>query len=148
MSLLPEKYTLTVAGTGTSLAAMELRASASPAAKRIRFLGAVPKSEIGTVMRNHDLMLMTSSFEGFSRSIVEGLACGLPVVTTPGGEPNGLVETGVNGARVGGYEPELFVSAVELASQASSATTVESVSRLSALTVVPDVLTINPDPGD
>jgi glycosyltransferase involved in cell wall biosynthesis len=142
MTALPERYTLTVAGSGSMDSEMRRDAQQSPAANRISFLGAVPKSEMGAVLRSHDLMLMTSGFEGFSRAIVEGLASGLPVVTTPGGEPNGLVQTGVNGARVEADSAELFVPAVEVASRIPASAARDSVSRLSATIVVPDVLTI------
>ncbi len=145
MALLPNEYTLTVAGTGSAHALMERRTAGSEAAGRIKFLNAVPKSEIGAVMRGHDLMLMTSRFEGFSRSIVEGLACGLPVITTPGGEPNGLVETGVNGARVEGYEAEMFIPAIKIASTISQYAAAASVSELSASSLVPSVLTVPPN---
>jgi glycosyltransferase involved in cell wall biosynthesis len=122
---------------------MRRYAQQSPAADRITFVGAVPKSEIAAMMRSHDLMLMTSAFEGYSRAIVEGLASGLPVVTTPGGEPNGLVQTGVNGARVAAASADLFVPAVEIASRIPASAARDSVSGLSAVTVVPDVLTIS-----
>lgn len=122
---------------------MRRYAQESPAADRISFVGAVPKSEIGAEMRSHDLMLMTSTYEGYSRSIVEGLASGLPVVTTPGGEPNGLVQTGVNGARVEAASAELFVPAVEIASRIPASAARDSVSGLSAIAVVPDVLNIS-----
>lgn len=142
MSTLPEQYTLTVAGAGTLESAMRDRATKSAASDRIRFAGAIPKSDIGAVMREHDLMLMTSSFEGYSRAIVEGLASGLPVITTPGGEPNGLVQTGVNGAHVEGYIADLFRPAVEIASKLSASAARASVDGLSAELVVPDVLSI------
>ncbi len=142
MGALPEKYSLTVAGSGTMDSVMRRRAEISPAADRIRFVGAVHKSHIGEFMRRHDLLLMTSQHEGFSRSIVEGLASGLPVVTTPGGEPNGLVRDGVNGARVDADRAELFPPAMEIAATVSASAARESVLYLSALTRVPDVLTI------
>jgi glycosyltransferase involved in cell wall biosynthesis len=142
MARLPKQYSLTVAGSGTMEPLMRTLAGQSPAADRINFLGAVPKSEIGAVMRSHHLMLMTSRFEGFSRAIVEGLATGLPVVTTPGGEPNGLVRTGVNGARVDSDTAELFPAAVEIAAKILSADARHSVRELSAANVVPDVLNI------
>jgi glycosyltransferase involved in cell wall biosynthesis len=142
MATLPERYTLTIAGSGTMESVMRRRADESPAANRIRFVGAIPKAEIGAMMRAHDLLLMTSDFEGFSRAIVEGLASGLPVITTPGGDPNGLVETGVNGARVTSASAELFFPAVELAASIDVSVARASVSHLSAATVVPEVLTI------
>jgi glycosyltransferase involved in cell wall biosynthesis len=142
MSALPEKYSLTVAGSGGLETMMRRRAEKSTAAERIRFVGAVQKSEIGEFMRSHDLMLMTSRHEGFSRAIVEGLASGLPVVTTPGGEPNGLVREGVNGARVASDRPDLFPAAMEVAAKVSASAARESVAHLSATARVPDVLTI------
>lgn len=142
MNALPTKYSLTVAGSGTMERLMRRIAVESPSAERIRFVGAVHKSQIGDVMRCHDLLLMTSQHEGFSRAIVEGLACGLPVVTTPGGEPNGLVRDGFNGARVNGESVQLFVPAVEVAASVSASTASESVAHLSAVTRVPAVLTI------
>ncbi|MCI4673455.1 glycosyltransferase family 4 protein [Candidatus Mycolicibacterium alkanivorans] len=145
MSALPEQYTLTVAGSGALDAMMRRRAQASGAAKRIQFIGAIPKSKIGAVMRSHDLLLMTSRFEGYPYAVVEGLASGLPVVTTPGGEPNRLVEHGVNGARVDADSPELFVPAVEVAAKISARAARDSVSRLSAVSLVPEVLTIPRD---
>jgi glycosyltransferase involved in cell wall biosynthesis len=142
MGLLPPHYTLTVAGDGSLNSAMRSRARNSAAADRIAFVGSIPKSEIGAVMRSHDLMLMTSRFEGYPYAVVEALASGLPVITTPGGEPNGLVQDGVNGARVPADRAELFVSAVELASTISAAAAAESVTHLSAVDCVPDVMTI------
>lgn len=145
---LPERFTLTVAGSGTLEPLMRRCAERSPAAGRISFVGAIPKADIGSVMRRHDLMLMTSRFEGFSRAIVEGLASGLPVVTTPGGEPNGLVQTGVNGARVEAESAALFVPAMEIAAGISASAARNSVSELSAETRVPNVLTVPEDvPG-
>ena len=142
MAALPERYTLTIAGSGTMETFMREYARKSTAASRIHFAGEVPKAEVGEVMRQHDLMLMTSKSEGFSRSIVEGLASGLPVVTTSAGEPNGLVQTGVNGARVEGFAPRLFVPAVEIAAKLSANAASQSVAHLEVTSIVPDVLTI------
>ena len=93
-------------------------------------------------MRKHDLLLTTSRFEGYPYSVVEGLASGLPVVTTPGGEPNGLVVNGVNGGRVEADDAELFIAATETASRISAQAARDSVSLLSAATLVPSVLAI------
>lgn len=144
MAHLPERFTLTVAGNGGLAAAMRRLASQSPAAARIAFMGAVPKADMGPTMRDHDLLLMTSRFEGHPYSVVEGLASGLPVVTTPGGEPNGLVKTGINGARVAEGRPELFSAAMEIAARVSSQSAWHSVASLNAEIVVPDVMTIPP----
>ena len=142
MAQLPKRYTLTVAGSGSMESTMRRRAQASPAADRINFVGRIPKAEMGALMRSHDLLLMTSRFEGYPYAVVEGLASGLPVVTTPGGEPNGLVQSGVNGARVDADTADLFVAAMQIASNVTATSARDSVSRLSATTVVPDVMKI------
>lgn len=142
MAALPEDYTLTIAGGGSMETDIRRLARESPAAERITVAGAVAKSEIGAVMRRHELLLMTSHSEGFPYAVVEGLASGLPVITTPGGEPNGLVREGINGARVGAYSADLFAPAAEVASRIPAKAARDSVSELSAATVVPRVLTI------
>lgn len=142
ISALPERYTLTVAGSGSMESEMRQRARDSNAANRINFVGSIPKSEMGALMRKHDILLMTSRFEGYPYSVVEGLASGLPVVTTPGGEPNGLVVNGVNGARVDADNAQLFRAATETASMISAQAARDSVSHLSAEIIVPSVLAI------
>lgn len=142
IAALSDRYTLTVAGCGSLDAAMRQRARDSNVANRVNFVGAVPKSEMGALMRNHDLLLMTSRFEGFPYAVVEGLASGLPVVTTPGGEPNGLVVDGVNGGRVTAEDAESFIAATERASNVSARAARDSVSQLSAEKLVPSVLAI------
>ena len=130
MAVLPEQYTLTVAGKGSLERLMRRLAQESPASDRITFVGAIPKSEIGAAMRDHHLLLMTSRFEGYPYAVVEGLASGLPVMTTPGGEPNGLVRTGINGARVDADSAELFVRAAEIASGVPAVSARESLCRM------------------
>ncbi|WP_442903710.1 glycosyltransferase family 4 protein [Gordonia sp. Z-3] len=134
---LSPEFHLTVAGDGTLLPLMRERAHALGVSSRVSFRGAVKKAEVGDLMRMHDLLAMSSEFEGFSRSIVEALACGLPVVTTEGGDPNGLVVDSVNGSRYG--SPSEFVQAVNRAQLVSSDDCVSSVSKLSAREVVSDV---------
>lgn len=140
MTALPDRYRLTVAGIGSMEEAMRRQAANSPAAGRINFLGAVPKTQIGAVMREHHILMMTSRFEGFPYAVVEGLASGLPVVTTAGGEPNGIVRDRVNGARVTADSAEFFVPAVEAASSISASSARTSVEHLNAVNIVPTVL--------
>ncbi|MGX5680886.1 glycosyltransferase family 4 protein [Schumannella luteola] len=136
---LPQGYRLTVAGSGTMAAEMQQRVRDRGIEGRVDFLGAVPKHRMGEVMARHDVLLMTSRFEGFSRSIVEALASGLPVATTPGGEPNGLVIEGVNGARAEAVAEEL-ADAVVRAARLDPVDARSSVADLSAARLVPIVL--------
>lgn len=138
---LPEEFRLTVAGSGTLEESMRAHAKSRGVAGRVDFRGPVPKGEVGALMREHDLLLMSSRFEGFSRAIVEGLASGLPVATTPGGEPNGLVVEGVNGARALDLNhPDQLAAAVERSAGMKAADAAASVIDLSAARIVPELL--------
>ncbi|NQX14726.1 glycosyltransferase family 4 protein [Rathayibacter sp. VKM Ac-2857] len=139
-ALLHERFRLTVAGSGTLEGRMREAAAAAGIAHRVDFRGAVPKGEVGALMREHDLLLMSSRFEGFSRSIVEALATGLPVATTPGGDPNALIVEGVNGARASRDDPAELAAAVERASAASAAVARASVEELNAPLIVDTIL--------
>lgn len=137
----PNEFRLTVAGSGTLERRMREHATELGLNDRVEFRGAVPKGSVGELMREHDLLLMSSRFEGFSRSIVEALGTGLPVATTPGGEPNGLVVEGSNGARAAETEnPSQLAAAIVRAATLSAADAAESVRDLSAAIIVPHLL--------
>ena len=56
--------------------------------KDIFFMGGVPSSDIPKFLASADVIVIPSLAEGFSRAIIEGMACGTPVVaTTVGGTP-------------------------------------------------------------
>lgn len=137
----PEDFHLTVAGSGTLEQKIRDRARELGLTHRVDFRGAVPKGSVGNLMREHDLLLMSSRFEGFSRSIVEALGTGLPVATTPGGEPNGLVVEGQNGSRAAEVENAAqLADAVVRAAEVSASGAVKSVRDLSAAIIVPNLL--------
>lgn len=55
------------------------------------------KPDVEKVLKEGDIFLMTSVFEGTSNSIMEGMAYGMPVVTTNAGDAKYLVEDGNTG---------------------------------------------------
>lgn len=140
VALLPEKYTLTVVGDGTLRRAMEQEAHRLGIANRVTFTGAVNKARVGELMREHGTMIVTSHYEGFSRAVVEGLASGLRVVTTQGGEPNGLVKDGINGRRVQTRSAEEFAQLIQTAGEIAPRDAIHSVEHLSAQRIVSEVL--------
>jgi len=72
---------LTIAGDGPERPRLEALARRLGIDRRVRFCGHVP--DIGPLLRDSDLLLSTSLFEGYPGVIMEALAAGLPVVTTP-----------------------------------------------------------------
>ena len=74
--------TLLIAGDGEERKALEALAKTLNVADRVRFLGAVPHSEIASVYAAADLLVLASAREGWANVLLEAMACGTPVVAT------------------------------------------------------------------
>jgi alpha-maltose-1-phosphate synthase len=62
-----------------------------------RWLGAVPHARVLDEMRRHDVLVLPSLIEGFALVILEAMAQGLPVITTPNSGAATVIENGVDG---------------------------------------------------
>lgn len=79
---------LMLVGAGPERRRLERVAEELAVTDAVRFEGFRSGDELLTRLRAADFMLCTSQFENWSLSLLEGLACGLPVLTTPfGGTP-------------------------------------------------------------
>ena len=103
---------LTVLGPGAPEAVV---ASAFSTAVRpfVRVVERVPESEVIRLYRSHDVLLWTSTYEGFGLVLLEAMSQQLPVVTTPVGCAPALVRDGENGVLVPPRDPEAIAAAVE-----------------------------------
>ncbi len=73
-----------VVGDGTDLSWFKQRASELQVQDRVRFHGNVDHASVMRLLKEADLFVFPSrSSEGFPKAVLEALACGLPVVTTP-----------------------------------------------------------------
>jgi glycosyltransferase involved in cell wall biosynthesis len=131
---------LTMVGSGTLDAEVRAEIARLGLTDRVELRGTVAKGDVGDLMRDHDVLVMASHFEGYPRVVVEALACGLPVATTAGGEPNGLVVEGVNGGRTDDRTAAGLAGAIRAARVCGAEASVASVSHLSAVDVVPRLL--------
>ncbi len=73
---------LVLAGSGPLRGDVERKAHAAGGADRLLFLGEVPFTELPDVYRAADLKVIASEYESFCFAAIEGMASGLPVVTT------------------------------------------------------------------
>jgi D-inositol-3-phosphate glycosyltransferase len=102
-----DNASLTIAGGGPLDA--QLREYAS---ERIRFLGPVPRRELGPLYREHDVACLPSRSDTFPLSAIEALACGVPVIATP--VIREIVQHNVNGLQASSTDPNALAAAINL----------------------------------
>jgi len=50
--------------------------------EKVRLLGALPREKVFDVLKKSNIFVLTSNWEGFPRSILEAMSCGLPVIAS------------------------------------------------------------------
>jgi alpha-maltose-1-phosphate synthase len=60
-------------------------------------LGHISRQQLGQVMGRCHVHIFPTLVEGFARNIIEAMAAGLPVITTPNSAAPDLIQNGVNG---------------------------------------------------
>jgi glycosyltransferase involved in cell wall biosynthesis len=105
---------LLVAGGGELLEDFRRRAAAAGVADRVHFLGAVPHSDLPSVMRAADLLLLsTEPPESFGIVLIEAMACGLPTLATKYPGVRAVVDEGETGLLVPPGDPQAVAAAIE-----------------------------------
>jgi glycosyltransferase involved in cell wall biosynthesis len=84
-----------VIGDGELRAELEARSRAAGLAGRLHFLGF--RADVPRLLPELDLFLFTSKTEGLGSSVIDALACRVPVVATRAGGVPEIVEDGVSG---------------------------------------------------
>lgn len=74
--------TLLVAGDGPQRQALEALAGRLGVRDRVRFLGVLDQSALCDVYNCADILVLASSREGWANVLLEGMACGTPVVAS------------------------------------------------------------------
>jgi glycosyltransferase involved in cell wall biosynthesis len=83
----------------------------------VTFLGR--REDVPELLAGSDILVLTSDHEGFPNVVLEGMAAGLPIVTTPAGDAPQVVRDGVSGYVVPFDDVEVLASRiVELAKSA------------------------------
>lgn len=105
--------TLTVVGDGPERAAAEASV-ADRGLKGVRFLGHIDGREKAAVFLSSDIYLFPTSFmEGMPNSLLEAMACGLPIVTRPVGGIRDFFEHGRMGYVTESRDPAVFAQFLE-----------------------------------
>jgi glycosyltransferase involved in cell wall biosynthesis len=84
-------FQLTLIGDGDQEENLKNLAKELGISKKVKFLGAVPHSKIAKYYQENDLFVLPSLNEGMSNTILEAMACGLPIITTNTGGAKELI---------------------------------------------------------
>jgi len=109
---LEERIRLLVVGTGLLSEKVRRRVEEYGLSDRVKFISPLPQLRLAHLMRISHVLLLTSAFEGMPRSVLEALACGLPVVTTDVGEVRRVVRDGFSGLVCRDRSPEAIARAL------------------------------------
>ena len=110
---MPERRLLLIVGTGQDANAFRRRVATAPAGIRWEDRWVYEPSEVGRYLSAADVAIRPSRREGFAVSLVEAMACGLPVVATDvSGVPEAFGEDPV-GIVVPTEDPHAIARAVE-----------------------------------
>jgi glycosyltransferase involved in cell wall biosynthesis len=104
---------LELIGDGPTLPDMRRLAGELELQETVRFAGARNSDQVREAMRGADIFCLSSRWEGMPGSVMEAMACALPVV---GSDVNGiaeLVEHGSTGYLVPSRRPDLLADALE-----------------------------------
>jgi glycosyltransferase involved in cell wall biosynthesis len=102
---------LVVVGDGPQRSALEAQARELGLAERARFVG--NQADVAPWMRALDLFCLPSyANEGVPQALMQAMACGLPVVTTPVGSIEEIVADGLTGVLVPPEDPERLRAAL------------------------------------
>jgi glycosyltransferase involved in cell wall biosynthesis len=80
---------------------------------KIKFTGKLPKSEWISLSSDYDIFINTTHFDNHPVSVIEGMALGLPVVSTNVGGIPYLIENGTDGLLVPQNDVKKFVEALD-----------------------------------
>jgi len=104
---------LELIGDGPTLPDMQLLVGELELQKLVRFAGARDSDWVREAMRRANIFCLSSRWEGMAGSVMEAMACGLPVVGTRVNGIAELVEHGGTGYLVPPERPDLFATALQ-----------------------------------
>ncbi len=84
------------------------------ALRKVRWIPSCPHGEVLAEMAAHDVFVFPSLFEGFGLVLLEAMAMGLPILTTPHTAGPDLIDDGVEGFIVPIRSAEAIVEKLEL----------------------------------
>ena len=117
VALLVPKYPelrLKIMGDGNARPKLEALVKEKGLEEKVTFLGRIPREETAPYYQEASLFVMPSLNEGMSNAMLEALASGLPIVSTPTGGAAELISEGKNGILIEEKSAESIAAAIEI----------------------------------
>ncbi|QJB69700.1 glycosyltransferase family 4 protein [Parasphingorhabdus halotolerans] len=95
---------LTIYGTGPL--ETHLRKTAASIGANIRFAGTIPNDQLAAALQGHSIFILPSLHEGLPKALIEAMACGLICVGSDIDGITDLIDDGVNGHLINGFESQ------------------------------------------
>lgn len=101
---------LIIIGDGDQYETLQKLISESNLSANVLLLGSRPNEEIPKFFQSSHLFLLTSLSEGFALTLLEAMACGLPIISTPVGIAPDIINTWNNGRLIPFMDPDAISS--------------------------------------
>ncbi len=88
-------YTLTIIGSGEQ--EEQLKHCANKNGANVNFLGNIPNHELPKILNQYELFILPSLWENMPKTLLEAMACGMPVIGTDVKGINEVIEHDKNG---------------------------------------------------
>jgi len=79
---LRDRFELTMIGGGQKGSEIREFVETHSLSDRVRVLGSLPRHDVFSLLREADIFVLISHWEGFPRSILEAMSCGLPIIAS------------------------------------------------------------------
>lgn len=103
-----DNFELQLVGDGSTRANLERLTVDHNLTKHVRFLGWLDRDQLVQIYRDADLFVTATTWEGMPNTVLEAMACGLPIVATRASGLSELVREGVNGYLVNPHDRATF----------------------------------------
>jgi glycosyltransferase involved in cell wall biosynthesis len=107
-----EHLRLIIVGEGPQRTELERTAQRLGVAPRVSFRAAMPQRDLRHLYASADVMLLTSTREGWPNVVLESMACGTPVVATDVGAVGAMISHAAVGRIVRNADAKLLAEAV------------------------------------
>ena len=94
---LPAEIKLVIAGSGPEEQSLKFQVENLELNERVILAGQLAKKELAEYFRRARIFVLNTQYEGLPHSVLEAMACGVPVITTNIGGNSEVIKDGFNG---------------------------------------------------